>query len=388
MTIKSVTVLSFLAACLLAGCGGDPVTGSGAPGDNGTKVSSPPVAGATQCRVPDGSNGILLARGKQYSAPSLDWLTQQGWQLQPGAFEPISRARLYFGEATELREQTPVLAESLYLPWIGIGHQLKITGQMKAVSSERTQVELAAFINAQLEAYPDPLPLKQSLNTGLTLSQNWQEFEIEFDDFGIEPGFVRLQSTQPFEYKDLHLELVGNSLAPGNLYTDAIWLQGLNGDNGEKLKALIARGWRWTSPDVNVDSHTIEKKYQDSFVRLQWPLSNADVAQCDDIESLAKSFRLFSQPGFAGAYQVRLTIDGVVPADLRLQLVADFYLSGSISAIYVDKVFSPTRVISSGSYEVVFDINPEELPSLYFWVQSPSTPFKIKTIAVSSVSVN
>ncbi len=373
--------------CLLSGCVADPASEIPATGNPVVLPVPVSVNEEVKCTIPPGSNAADLQRGKRYSAPSLDWLTQQGWQLQPSAFEPISRARLYFGEATELREQTPILAESLYLPWIGIGRQLKITGQMKAASGERTQVELAAFINAQLEAYPDSLPLKQSLNSGLTLSQNWQEFEIEFDDFGVEPGFVRLQSTQPFEYKDLYLESVGNSLAPGNLYTDAHWFQGLNGESGEKLKALLGQGWRWTSTSTDLQGRSIEQKYLDSVVRLRWPLLNAVFAQCGDTQSLAKTFRLFSQPGYTGGYQVRLDIDGLVPADLRLEVIADFSLIGSSSLIYVNKIFEPKRVISDGAYHVVFDVNPEELHSLYFWVQSPTTPFRIKSIAVSSVSV-
>ncbi len=374
--------------CVLTGCGADPAGGNPNTTNPVVVPAHPFVNEEVSCTIPPGSSGVNLQRGERYSAPSLDWLMQQGWQLQPGAFEPISRARLFFdGSNRDLREQTPLMAESLYLPWQGLGRQLKITGQMRAASSELTQVELAAFINAKLEAYPDLLPLKQPLNTGLTLSQNWQEFEIEFEDFGFGPGFVRLQSTQPFEYKDLNLEALGNSLAPGNLYTDAIWFQSLNGESGEKLQAILGRGWRWTSTSTDLQSRSIEQKYLDSVVRLQWPLLNAVFARCGDSESLAKTFRLFSQPGYTGGYQVRLDIDGLVPADLRLEVIADFSLIGSSSLIYVNKIFEPKREISNGAYHVVFDINPEELPSLYFWVQSPTTPFKIKSIAVNSVSV-
>lgn len=387
--IKSLVGLwapGIVLGCVLTGCGADPAGGNPNTTNPVVVPAHPFVNEEVSCTIPPGASGVNLQRGERYSAPSLDWLMQQGWQLQPGAFEPISRARLFLdGFNEDLREQTPLMAESLYLPWQGLGRQLKITGQMRAASSELTQVELAAFINAKLEAYPDLLPLKQSLNTGLTLSQNWQEFEIEFEDFGFGPGFVRLQSTQPFEYKDLHLEALGNSLAPGNLYTDAIWLQSLNGESPEKLQAMLGKGWRVTSTSTDILGRSIEQKYTDSLVHLKWPLLNAVFARCGDTASLAKTFRVFSQPGYKGGYQVRLDIDGPVPADLRLEVSADFRFIGSSSAVYINKIFEPKREISNGAYHVVFDINPEELPSLYFWVQSPTTPFKIKSIAVNSL---
>lgn len=388
MTTKSLTVLSFLAACLLGGCAGDPVTGSGAPSENGNRVSSTPVAGATQCRVPDGSNGRLLARGKRYSAPSLDWLAQEGWHLQPQTLEATTRAYLGLnGVAEYMHTQTALNNEEFSLNPAGIGRRYKVSMLVRSASAAPAQINWALFSNLDLETHQQPVPVSFELPASGELNTQWQVLEGVFDNFAFGNSLIRMQSQGAFEYKDIRLEELGDSSATGNLYVDAIWLQGLRNNSAEKLIGMIEGGWELTgNQGINFP---LEQKLMASQTRLEWPKLDAVVAKCQqDSASLSKHFTLISSADYSGGYQLRLTIDGPIPAGLVLHTLA-YYPSQESNDIFVRKVISPNSVntLKATTHQVVFNIDSEGLPDMIFYLVSPFTPFKVDTIALNRLPV-
>lgn len=373
--------------CLvLCGCAADPAADGQLSSSGDNAIQRAIVHGVIACEIPQNAQGEALQRGERYSAPSLNWLLQAGWETQEQQFESASFAQLILkGNHLNLREQTALLREDFRLSTLGVGRRFKVSMQVKAASERSAQINWAVFSDVILEAFPELLPMRFALPISPVLGQEWQTIEGVYDSVGYEGTFLRLQSEAPFEYKNIHLDALGDSPSAGNMFFESAWRAGLVDNSDEKLLDMMRHGWEVIKPSGF--TLPLDQKYLDNYVWLQWPILDAVTAQCNDTPSLSKHIRLLSPVGYKGGYQTRMVIDGAVPAGLRLQAIVYFPMMNgeNKTELYLSRFYTPNVRVNGGSNEVVFDVNPGELPDSNLWVESPFTEFKVKSIAIHRI---
>lgn len=215
-------VYKFLAASSIPeGTSGIGITSSSSGSSSGSISASSSSSGATASSSSGGYTAPVFAH-----APSVDWVTNAGWEFAPGSYQPnVSGTALRIENVYDGASETAAFG-SIRVPVAPSerGYVYRISGEARSANGALVGLTLKLSDNILVLTSPTTATTRDIayLVDSATLDNEWAEFGGEFEFWSSSALNVYIGSDAgEFNYRNLRLELVGKGVLSDNPILDS-----------------------------------------------------------------------------------------------------------------------------------------------------------------------